>query len=205
MNKNNQETVVKAPSKRELMERLARLEKALSQQTLSVSRNEYISDVRPDEYINVMSLLDIRLTLSTLGYGKGKTFKFENFGQTKRIPYSDLVQIIENHKNFLEWGYFYILDERVVRVNGLEDIYKNILTKEKIEQVLDGKGDVVSIYKSANQNQKEIINSIIIERLTKNPNSMDLNLVDKISRIGDINLLEKSQEAVEFAKIMQET
>jgi hypothetical protein len=205
MNKNNQETVVKAPSKRELMERLARLEKALSQQTLSVSRNEYISDVRPDEYINIMSLLDIRLTLSTLGYGKGKTFKFENFGQTKRIPYSDLVQIIENHKNFLEWGYFYILDERVVRVNGLEDIYKNILTKEKIEQVLDGKGDVVSIYKSANQNQKEIINSIIIERLTKNPNSMDLNLVDKISRIGDINLLEKSQEAVEFAKIMQET
>ena len=164
----------------------------------------YENDIRQDEYINVVSLCDMRLTLSTEGFGKGRLFSFAKFGDKKRILYSDLARIIESHAKFLEGGYFYILDPRVVRVHGLDDVYEKLMTKEQIEKVLEGGGDVIDIYKSANPRQQEVMQSILVEKLIENPDSLDLNFIDKIARISGIKLVEKAQEAVEFANIRED-
>jgi len=201
MAKTNQGTVVATPTRRELEERLARLEALLSQQSKSVTQENNTSEIRQDEYINVISLCDMRLTLSTLGYGKGKPFSFPEFGSKKRILYSDLVQIIEVHTSFLENGFFYILDPRVIRVHGLDDVYSKLLTKEQIERIIEGKGDVIALYNTANARQKETIQSILINKMIQDPNSVDLNIIDKISRTSGVNLSEKAQESIEFAKI----
>lgn len=208
MTNKNQGTVVKEPTKKELLERLAKLEAMiLSQQSKEIPAIEdtadpvYENEIRQDEYINVVSLCDMRLTLSTEGYGKGRLFSFAKFGDKKRILYSDLARIIESHSKFLESGYFYILDPRVVRVHGLDDVYEKLMTKEQIEKVLGGGGDVVEIYKSANPRQQEVMQSILVNKLIENPDSLDLNFIDKISRISGVKLVEKAQESVEFANI----
>lgn len=157
--------------------------------------------IAPDEYISVMSLIPYHLNLSTRERGLGKTYKFERFGQVKRILYSDLVDIFETHPLFLEAGSFYILSEKVIRHHGLNDIYKNILTKEKIEAILTGEGknveDCVALYQSANKSQQEVITSYMVDKLVENPDVLDLNLVDRISRISGINITEKANDTRE--------
>lgn len=158
--------------------------------------------ISPDEYIKIMSIIPHHLNISTRERGQGKTFKFDHFGQVKRILYSDLVDILEVQPKFVEWGYFYILSPKVIRHHGLDDIYSKILTKEKIEEVLSGEGKNVdtcmSLYNSANDGQKEIIISLMIDKLVENPNSLDLNFVDRISRLSGINIAEKAKDTKEI-------
>jgi hypothetical protein len=155
--------------------------------------------IAPDEYISVMSLLPYHLNLSTRERGGGKTYKFEKFGQIKRILYSDLVDIFETHPTFLEAGYFYILSPKVIRHHGLDDFYTNILTKEKIELILVGENKnveaCVALYQTANKLQQEIIVTFMTDKLIENPDSLDLNFVDRISRISGINIAEKAKDA----------
>lgn len=155
-----------------------------------------------EEYIKVMSLCPMELNLSTEGMGKGKRFKFDKFGDIKRILYSDLVDIMESNSHFLNYGFFYILDKRVIRKHGLDDAYEKLLTKEKIEKVISfNEKDAVDLFNSANKNQKDIMIDMIIEKI-KNSENVDLNIIDKISRIAGVNLYEKGQEAKEFSELI---
>ena len=159
---------------------------------------EYVEEpeivISPTEYIKVMSLLDYRLNLCTKERGQGNLYKFDKLFQTKRIIYADLINIMEVNRDFMEKGYFMILNPRVVRAHGFEDLYKNILTKEKIEKILSATDESVTIYASAGAEQKKVIEDIIISKLVENPTGVDLNLVDKISRISNINLIQKAEE-----------
>ena len=165
--------------------------------------------IAPDEYISVMSLIPYHLNLSTREMGGGKTYKFEKFGQIKRIIYSDLVDIFETHPSFLEAGYFYILSPKVIRHHGFDDAYKNILTKEKIEQILVGENKnidaCVALYQTANKLQQEIIVGIMTDKLVENLDSLDLNFLDKISRLSGVNIAEKAKDTREaFSPVKEE-
>lgn len=160
-------------------------------------------DIRPDAYIKVVSLTPYMLNLSTQPGGRGKLFTFPTFGTVKRIMYKDLVDILEVQRHFMSDGLFYIADKRVIRKNGLDAEYENILSKEKIEAILSGKSnDIVSIFKSATKKQQEFICDLIAEKLIQNSDSVDMNLVDKISRASGIKILEKVEEAREYQEIL---
>jgi hypothetical protein len=162
-------------------------------------------DIRPDAYIKVISLTPYMLNLTTETAGRGKVFVFPSFGVTKRILYSDLVNILEVNQSFLNDGLFYIADRRVIRKNGLNSIYEKLLTKEKIESIISGKSnDAVSVYKSANNSQKEFIVDMLISKLASDPDSVDLNLIDKISRASGVNIQDKAKEASDFRKSLEE-
>ena len=150
-----------------------------------------------DEFIEVISLTPYKLNLSTEPGGKGRVVKFEKFGDSRRISYSDLVRIIDTNQSFLESGYFYILDERVIRKHGLSYAYDAILTKEKLEEVFNLGKDTVLLYKSASEVQKKFIHQIIIDKLIKNE-SLDLNLVSQIEKLGGVNLIQSANEAKEM-------
>jgi hypothetical protein len=105
-----------------------------------------VNTVQPNEYIKVMSLIDNKLNLSTRDHGLGKTFSFEEFGETQDILYSDLMEINNHHRNFLEAGYYYILDDRVVAIASKKDAYKKILTKEQIEKILNNDEAAISLF-----------------------------------------------------------
>jgi hypothetical protein len=157
--------------------------------------------ISSDDYIKVISLAPMYLTLTTQKKGGGIPFNFEKFGEVKRILYHDLVNIMENHRNFLEQGYFYILNRDVIRKHGLDEFYSKILTKEKIEKILAGNlSDAVNMFKTANKSQQELIAMMIVDDLVKGKD-IDLNFVDRISRIVGFNLHNSAEEMIELIKI----
>lgn len=150
------------------------------------------NSVYADEFIPVMNICPMRLTLTTEPYG-GKETNFGGFGDVKRISYGDLVLIMNSHPRFVEQGFYYIMDERVVKKHGLSEVYNTILTKEKIEKIIDMGDEALGLYRSANETQRNFINGILIRKLI-NEEDIDLNMVSKISKISGIDLVEKARE-----------
>jgi hypothetical protein len=156
-----------------------------------------VNTVQPNEYIKVMSLIDNKLNLSTRDHGLGKTFGFEEFGETQDILYSDLMEINNHHRNFLEAGYYYILDDRVVAIASKKEAYKKILTKEQIEKILNNDETAISLFQKANPKQQEVIVKFIIKKIINNE-PVDYNLIDKLSRVSGVNIVEKAKASVEI-------
>ena len=150
------------------------------------------------DYIKVMSLVPYRLNLCTKEKGQGKVYKFDNLYQVKKIIYSDLVDILEVDHQFLEQGYFIILNPKVVRAHGLDETYEKILPKEKIESIFTNTDEGVALFTSANKGQQDIIVDLILQKMVADPKGIDLNLVDKISRISGIKISEKAEESREL-------
>jgi len=150
--------------------------------------------IRQDEYIPVMSLLPYNLNLSTKEGGQGSIKKFTKFGEVKKILFKDLVDIMEVHPTFMESGYFYILDPRFIRQMGLDEMYSKILTKEKMELMLEANSEqAVTLYKSANPSQQEVLIQILIEKVRNDPDSVNLNIIDKLSRASGVNIQERAE------------
>ena len=167
--------------------------------------NEYQNvKLTPDKYVKVLSLNNYPLNLSTEGRGKGRIFRFSEFGEVKRIQYHHLVDIIENHRNFLKGGKFYILNRAVIHEQGLEEDYSSILTKENIEAILNGndRDTTISLFQSANKAQQEVIVQMLIDRRISGQN-IDLNIWDKIDRITDIDMEEKYKTTKDYLDSMK--
>jgi hypothetical protein len=180
----------------DLRNKVAELTKLLESKGVSLeSQEEENVEINRDAYIKVISLCPVTLNLSTLGMGKGKVFTFTKFGEVKRILYTDLVDIMERHANFLTDGLFYIADKKVVRRHGLDDAYASILTKEKIEEIMSGKDfkESLALFESANNAQKGIIVDHLISKIA-NGAEMDLNLIASISKITKVDITAKAEE-----------
>ena len=156
--------------------------------------------IRLDSYIEVMSLFPGTLSLSTEPLGQGRRFKFTKFGETKRMLYNDLASVMEGYRRFMEEGVFYILNDRVVRKHGLNDIYERILTKEQIEKIIQCDPKVaVKFYEQATVSQREVVNGMLIKELKDgNP---DLNVISQISKIADLDLVKIARDSKRLEEI----
>ena len=162
-------------------------------------------DIPLNKQIRVMSLCPEKLNLTTENRGKGKRYTFERAWEVRKIPYGDLLMINQNHRNFMEGGKYYILDDRIVEEEGLAEIYATILTKDKMEEILNSGQNALKLFQEANQKQQKILVDMIIRKLIDGE-TVDFNLVANIDRImgdkiGDayVNIQEKvkrSQEAI---------
>ena len=189
MTTNNVGKTLESDEKKEIAELKAKIKEMESQNNMDSNEKILL-----DEYISVMSLLPYTLVLSTQAMGRGITKRFEKFGEIKKILYKDLVDMMEISQNFMKSGFYYILDQRVIRAHGLDEYYDKILTKEKIEEIMqsDAKSGL-ELYKSANAGQQKVIVGLLIEKLVENPDAVDMNLVDSISRESDVNITERVQ------------
>ncbi len=182
-----------------LLEKFAKLEKENAELKKGIVGDDD-EVVRLDSYITVMSLFPGTLSLSTESLGKGKKYTFRKFGETKRMLYNDFASVIEHYSRFLEEGYFYILDKRIIRKHGFDDIYEKILTKEQIEQIVQCDPKVaVKFYEQATKSQREFVNSMLINEI-KNGNP-DLNVIGKISKIADIDFLKIAKDSKELEEL----
>lgn len=174
-----------------LMARLSALEEAQGNASQNTSSDD---EIRNSEYIRVMSMLSWPLNLSTGEKGR-RPYTFNGMYETKRILYSDLVRILDMHQSFAEYGYFYVLDERVIKLHGLEPAYDKILDKEKLETILSGSdaNTAIDVFKIANKRQQIVIANILISKL-RNKENVDKNLVYAVSEETGIDIFEKSKE-----------
>lgn len=185
----------------DLRKKIAELEAQLQGDNDSPSEDK----IQLDDFISVMSLLPYNLNLSTKAGGQGRLVKFTRFGEVKKILYKDLVEIMENNSSFLEAGYFYILHPVLIRHHGLGDVYSKILTKEKIEEVLGANSEEsLALYESANQKQQEVIIQSLIDRVVESPNLVNLNMIDKISRVSKVDIMKRAEDAKQLNEIVAE-
>jgi hypothetical protein len=186
----------------ELEEPVTNTEKSEKGQSIQAKR----SRVLLDDYVPVMSLLPYRLNLSTKEGGQGDIKKFTKFGEVKNILYKDLVDIIEVDRSFMEAGFFYILDPIVIRQHGLDETYSKILTKEKIDEILNNINTeyCIELYNSANSEQQKVIVQLLIEKIKTDPSSVNLYTVDRISRLSKIDISNKAEEEKALAQELSE-
>lgn len=176
------------------------LEQLLKQQEQTKTVSNKAEQIQPNEFIKVMSLLGNKLNLSTQPHGRGKTFSFDRFGEVKNILYSDLIEINNNQKNFLEAGYYYILDDRVIDAESLNDVYEKILDKKQIELILSSKDGAIAMFQKANPKQQSVIIGFITEKIL-NGEDVDFNIVNEIKRVSGIDINEKVQNTQEARKL----
>jgi hypothetical protein len=159
-----------------------------------------------DDYVPVMSLLPYKLNLSTREGGQGDIKKFTRFGEVKNILYKDLVDIIEVDRSFMEAGYFYIMDPVVIRQHGLDEVYSKILTKEKIDEILNNVNTeyCIDLYTSANSEQQKVIVQLFVEKMKKDPDSVNPYTVDRIASLSKIRIREIAQESKELQQELAE-
>jgi hypothetical protein len=149
-------------------------------------KSEYIN-ISPNDMIEVVSLCNDKLNLNTKNHGDGNRYSFEEFGETKNIMFSEIAQIKENQRNFAKKGYFFVNNISAVRLLGLEEDYKKILSAEKIKEILANSPDSDKLLKSANVGQQGIIANMLIGMLVEGKN-IDMNLVHKVSEISGIDI-----------------
>ena len=150
---------------------------------VSVPQQQLQNDkIALDEYIKVISLCPHNLNLSRhRGDNQPKTFR--GFGDSKKILYKDLVNIMDHHVNFRDEGLFYAADERVIRQHGLNDLYSTLLTEQTIRSMVNGKNEnLEEVFRAANDSQRKIITDMIVERIVAG-RDIDLNMIDRLERV----------------------
>jgi hypothetical protein len=158
--------------KRQLAELLAQKES-----TIKPKSN---SSIDLDEDIDVMSLCNNKLNLTTGGFGKGENYWFKKFGEIKPVPFKDLKEIVKNNRSFLEKGYFYVEDKRAREVLRISKLYENLPAAQDLITLLDKDIKTINVtLKRATPEQKTMIASIVVDKLCNNE-EIDMNVVKEI-------------------------
>jgi hypothetical protein len=168
----------------------------------SKDKSEYVN-ISPNDMIEVVSLCNDKLNLNTKNHGEGNRYSFEEFGETKNIMFSEIAQIKETQRNFARKGYFFVNNVAAVRMLGLEEDYKKILSAEKIKEILANSLDSDKLLKSANVGQQGIIANMLIGMLVEG-RDVDMNLVRKVSDISGVDINQRvtaQKESIERSKL----
>lgn len=147
-----------------------------------IDETDNYKEINPLKPIKVVSLTDGGVSLRTNATGSGKTFRFDKFGHSISITYSDLQDVIATDRTFIEDGSVYICDADVVRNNYLNDCYNKFLTVEKITNILSfSKSDIVDMISNTTEAIQETIISLIVKKINNNE-YVDMNKVDAIGK-----------------------
>lgn len=138
-------------------------------------------EINPLKLINVISLSDGGVSLRTAPTG-GKIFRFDKFGHTIPITYTDLQDVIATNRAFIEDGTVYICDKDVVKNNYLEDVYSKFLTVEMINNIFSFSTEkIVEMVSNTTETLQESIISFIVKKINNNE-YVDMNKVDAIGK-----------------------
>jgi len=166
------------------------------------NQQQYVN-ISPNDMIEVVSLCNDKLNLNTKDHGQGNRYSFDYFGETKNIMFSEIAQIKENQRNFARKGYFFVNNTSAVRLLGMEEDYKKILSADKIKEILANSPNSDKLLKSANVGQQGIIANMLIEMLVEGQD-IDMNLIRKVSEISGIDINQRvmaQKESIERNKL----
>jgi hypothetical protein len=189
--------------KKELMEenemlltRLEKLERLLERQ-IQTKEDTYEASgniIPMTKIVKVVSLYNGILNLKTTNNSDGMIFKFNFFGDEQPLFYSDLVKCIAIQQRFFKDGFCMILDKEIVKAHYLEKDYKNLLTKDEIENFLDLSEEEMKLKFDKIPNQQRItVIEIIANNLNKS-NIIDRNKVDIISKISGQDIIKIAEK-----------
>lgn len=147
-----------------------------------INDTETYKEINPLKPIKVVSLSDGGVSLKTNANGSGKSFRFDKFGHSISITYSDLQDVIAMNRSFIEDGTVYICDADVVKNNYLDEYYNKFLTVDKITNILSfSTPDIIDMVSNTTEAIQETIISLIVKKINNNE-YVDMNKVDAIGK-----------------------
>jgi len=157
--------------------------------TEEVYPEEELIEIPINKSIRLVSLYNGGLTLFTQARGTGKPYRFNGFGTTRTIIYSDLIDCIAHQNRYFSDGFVMILDKDVNKAQGLDDVVKTFLTKSQIENILSFDAETIS--KMLKNTTKNILTTVV-ENVTfalVEDKPLDMNKVKAVSDVygRDIN------------------
>lgn len=136
--------------------------------------------------VKVTSLVGNTLTLSTMKNGdkNGRTYKFDKYGQTRSILFSDMQAILINHTRQFE-KYKVILSSETDYINlGIGYIYNSKMMKKNIDKIIELKNEEdLDLIFSLNEDMQEKIVDLIAEKIV-NGKSYDYNKIKELKDNG---------------------
>lgn len=143
-----------------------------------------------DKDIDVVSLVNATLLISTNGRSDGKVYKFTNQFESQPIPESDLKEIVRAMPRTSRDGYFYILDSDFVRNNGLASSYRNVLDQTEMANIFNlNSKDFIEKYNYVSNAQKKIIENMLINKRLMNED-VDANIMLALQKVTGRNYME---------------
>lgn len=138
-----------------------------------------------------ISLCNHILNLSTEPNGGGTIYTFTEFGEEQSIPYSDARRLIRNNRKFIKGGKCYIADDDIIEAEHLTSDYKKILDKDALLDLLGAdRTKFKKLFDNLTDTQKDIFKDIVVDRLIKNRNSVDMNIVQYVNDTMKTNLMD---------------
>lgn len=168
--------------------------KSLQENFGAVLRNMQPQQTSIDEReVEIVSLNDGVLNLSTDGHGHGLIYKFETFGETQPVPVSDAKLLIKNNNSFFKEGRCYINDEELVKKHNLTSIYKKIINKESFEGLFNEKKETFEkAFTVMPKTQQKIFANLLSEKIVKGE-LVDMNIVKKVEDLTGLKIVEKAE------------
>lgn len=190
--KNSTDTVTLSTEQFEaLMNRLNDLEGKVKSQAVTQSvpsGNDRFYNYLETE-VPVVSMCQGKLNLATQGKGQGNIYTFTDFGQIIDIPFGDLKDIVQHNQRFANEGYFYIVDEEVVRKLRKTSEYNKMLPPEVIENIFKNDANkIIDLYNMAPRGQKETIIEMIKNKRVQGID-VDANVLVKLGELTGINFV----------------
>ena len=143
-----------------------------------------------DKDIDVVSLVNATLLISTNGRSDGKVYKFTKQFESRPIPESDLKEIVRAMPRTAREGYFYILDSDFIRNNGLSSSYRNILTQTEMANIFSlNSKEFMEKYSYVSDAQKKIIENMLINKRLMNED-VDANIMLALQKATGRNYME---------------
>lgn len=124
-------------------------------------------------------------------------WKIEGQFNTHDFLESEAAIIVNNMANAIRTGLVYIADVEFVEEHNLSDVYRYIMSDETLKNLLSHDSKyVIEVYKTANDNQKQIILDMITEKRL-NGEEVDANILFQLSKASGRDLMEDDSEGEE--------
>ena len=136
--------------------------------------------------VKVTSLVGNVLTLSTMKNGNkaGRTYKFDRYGHTQNILFSDMQSILIYHTKQFENGLVMLSLEKDYNDLGIGYIYNSVAHKEVIDEIVLLKEDnAIDTIFDMNEEMQEKIVDLIAQNLA-NGVSYDYNKIKELKDEG---------------------
>jgi hypothetical protein len=157
---------------------------------------EEFSDITPRYMVRVTSLYHGGLNLK----GINRDIRFDRFGQSKNIRFEDVEEIASRNESFLKNGFFFIHDDRVLRLLYIEhETYDKLIEPEVLKNVFTLPTDEIEeLYKNTTPDLRKAMLYTFAEWINKNdPFYLDKNKIDAINNVSGENV-------IEIAKMLKE-
>lgn len=177
---------------KKMAEMQQQIEDTKSQQTVVVQSTE---SKFKSKKIRCINLMHNPLNVSTEPYGKGKTFEFEKYGDSRLISYDDLANIVACYPNTCQQGCIYITDKDAVDELDLTEFYdKNVYSKEMIDTITAMREEVaLELFLGLGKDLMESTAIAIAERIAANE-AVDYNYLVRIKAETEIDINALAEE-----------